>query len=394
MKSNIFRIIAAIMIATTAYLSYGYYSASNTPAPEHSITINGEEIIPSTTKYQVKYWGGYLNRETSIFLVNPISTDDSVNTMAIDGDVIDMTADDSYSYAGDQLTFSESGEYMIDITIDYGDGTICIYRLAFTVELQPEITISDLNPVQGELITVNIANVGEDDEMGVNCEFAPSSIYRSDNSAMFYIPVNYRYDPGTYDLDIMINESEYQYRIEVSEYSFSEIHFTVSESTSSSTVGNAEANSEYRRLIWPLYDTWSDEIYWDGSLIKPLAETRISSEFGQYRYINNATVPSRHSGIDYAAPCGTEIFAAAGGKVDIAYNLILSGNTVVIDHGLGFKSYYFHMKDLAVETGDVLEQGQLIGHVGMTGYATGCHLHFQTSIKNQPVNPELLYQHN
>ena len=67
------------------------------------------------------------------------------------------------------------------------------------------------------------------------------------------------------------------------------------------------------------------------------------------------------------------------------------GNTIIIDHGLGLKTYYEHMEDIIIKAGDLVEKGQLIGHVGTTGYSTGCHLHFQAMVKNQSINPEQLY---
>ena len=67
------------------------------------------------------------------------------------------------------------------------------------------------------------------------------------------------------------------------------------------------------------------------------------------------------------------------------------GNTIVIDHGLGLKTFYEHMEDITITQGDMVEKGQLIGHVGTTGYSTGCHLHFQAMVKNQSINPEFLY---
>ncbi|MEG1049959.1 MAG: M23 family metallopeptidase, partial [Oscillospiraceae bacterium] len=181
---------------------------------------------------------------------------------------------------------------------------------------------------------------------------------------------------------------------EVKSAQFTELHFNVEEEVTSSTVNSAAANQEYREKIHPLYHTRSEEKYWSGAFIKPVQETRITSTFGQKRFVNNSKNPERHSGIDYAAPKGTEIFAPAAGKVEFAGFLQLSGNTIVLEHGLGLKSYFFHMNDVFVAAGDMVAQGDKIGEVGTTGYSTGPHLHYQVSIENQPVNPEFLYNFN
>ena len=392
MKSKIIKVIAVISLVVVAFLAYDYNQANNTISPIHNIEINDLNIDDSKINYQVKYWGGYLEKEESINLINTIETTDSINEFLFDGEIISITINDNYEYKDNKIVFKQSGEYDVEITVANDDNSISVYNILFNVILTPSIDVSNLAPVQGELITINISNLSINDTLDVECEFSPSFIERNDISALFYIPINYQKSATTYPLNISINNITYSYMFEVQQYEFSKIYFTVSEEVTSSTVGDPNSGIEYRELIWPLYDTYSEEIYWDGGMSKPVEENRISSEFGQFRYINNSTTATRHSGIDYAADCGTEVVAAASGIVDIAYNLILSGNTVVIDHGLGLKSYYFHMQDLVVETGDFVEEGDLIGHVGMTGYATGCHLHFQTSIKNQAVNPELLYK--
>jgi hypothetical protein len=391
MKSKILLIILIIVLAISGYLGFTYNQANKTMAPFHQIYVNDKEFVPSTINYEVKYWGGYLEKNESIFLVNVINTSDSLNVIVVDGIISDITKNDNYDFDNEKIIFKKSGEFVVDITVVYDDNSICVYNLLFVVNFTPIIDISNLEPVQGELIKVNITNLTLEDTLSVECEFSPSFIIRNEVDAMFYVPINYQKQIIDYPLIVTINDIDYEYTFKVNSYEFSEIHFTVSESVTSSTTGNPNAGPEYRKLIWPLYDTYSENLYWDGRLTKPVEEKRISSEFGQFRYINDSIYPKRHSGIDYAADCGTVVNAAGAGVVDIAYNLILSGNTVVIDHGLGFKSYYFHMQDLEVETGEMVEEGQMIGHVGMTGYATGCHLHFQTSIKNQVVNPELLY---
>jgi murein DD-endopeptidase MepM/ murein hydrolase activator NlpD len=391
MKSKILLILLILVLAISGYLGYTYYQADNIMAPIHQIYVNDKEIVPTTINYQVKYWGGYLKKDQCIFLINDIATNNSLNSIIVDGTILEITLNEDYYFDNKIITFKKSGEFVVDITVAYDDKSVCTYKLLFIVNLTPIIEISDLEPVQGELIKINIINLTLEDSLSVECEFSPSFIIRNEVDAMFYIPINYQKQTIDYPLKITINDIVYDYTFKVNSYEFSEIHFTVSESVTSATTGNPNAGPEYRELIWPLYDTYSEELYWDGILTKPVEEKRISSEFGQFRYINDSTYPTRHSGIDYAADCGTVVVAAGSGVVDIAYNLILSGNTVVIDHGLGFKSYYFHMQDLEVETGEIVEEGQMIGHVGMTGYATGCHLHFQTSIKNQVVNPELLY---
>ncbi|WP_343281823.1 M23 family metallopeptidase, partial [Ligaoa zhengdingensis] len=93
------------------------------------------------------------------------------------------------------------------------------------------------------------------------------------------------------------------------------------------------------------------------------------------------------SGIDIAAAAGTPVAAAGSGRVLFADFIQLTGNTVIIEHGFGVKSWYYHMQSLDVAEGDMVKQGDPIGKVGSTGFSTGPHLHFCMSVNNVFTNP-------
>ena len=132
-----------------------------------------------------------------------------------------------------------------------------------------------------------------------------------------------------------------------------------------------------------------DNTAWLSGFIMPI-EGRISGEFGGQRIMNN--VPKNpHQGMDIAAKEGTPIKASADGEIVLAYpDLFYSGNVVVIDHGFGLQTIYAHMKDMSVKVGQKVSQGDVIGTVGMTGRATGPHLHWGASLRNIRFNPQSL----
>ena len=116
----------------------------------------------------------------------------------------------------------------------------------------------------------------------------------------------------------------------------------------------------------------------------PLRGT-ITSPFG-YRNIFGST--SFHSGLDIAAPYGTQISAADGGTVTFAGWRGSYGQTVIITHDDGTVTYYAHCSSLLVNAGDKVYQGQAIARVGMTGTATGYHCHFEVRVNGKSVDPE------
>src|ERR1035437_850685 len=99
--------------------------------------------------------------------------------------------------------------------------------------------------------------------------------------------------------------------------------------------------------------------------------------------------PNRHfhSGLDISDPCGTAIHAADSGIVNTYYSSYGYGNHILIDHGHGWVSLYGHMSSFVVGNGQTVHRGQLIGYEGTTGNSTGCHLHFEVDLNNNPQNP-------
>ena len=114
--------------------------------------------------------------------------------------------------------------------------------------------------------------------------------------------------------------------------------------------------------------------------------TYISSEFG-YREQPIAGASTNHKGMDFAAPAGTPIYAAASGTVTSASYSDNAGNMIVINHGNGLQTYYMHCNSMYVRAGQTVSKGQNIGAVGSTGNSSGPHLHFQVMQNGTPVNP-------
>jgi murein DD-endopeptidase MepM/ murein hydrolase activator NlpD len=118
----------------------------------------------------------------------------------------------------------------------------------------------------------------------------------------------------------------------------------------------------------------------------PVSEGFVGSGFGMRTDPFTGQV-SMHSGLDFAAPVGTPIFAAAGGVVASAEVHPAYGKTVVIDHGNDLSTLYAHASRFDVKPGDIVRRGQKIAAVGNTGRSTGPHLHFEVHLKGQPQNP-------
>lgn len=139
----------------------------------------------------------------------------------------------------------------------------------------------------------------------------------------------------------------------------------------------AEANA--------IYNTFTPIRYWDKPFIRPM-DTDITSLYGSARTYNG-TLKSYHGGVDFRAQTPLPILAANDGIVVLSKERYYAGGTVIIDHGEGLYSCYFHLSRFDVNVGDHVKQGQSIGLTGATGRITGPHLHFGVTVYGIQTDP-------
>ncbi len=142
---------------------------------------------------------------------------------------------------------------------------------------------------------------------------------------------------------------------------------------------------EESKKLQALWKRATPEKLWQGQYLSPV-EGALTSGFGRRRVVNNQP-RSPHSGVDLKASTGTPIRAANFAKVALAEDLFFSGNTVVLDHGLGLYTFYAHCSKILVKAGTMVNKGDVIAEVGATGRVTGPHLHWACRLNEARVNP-------
>jgi len=131
------------------------------------------------------------------------------------------------------------------------------------------------------------------------------------------------------------------------------------------------------------------ERLWRGPFRIPVDGGQPTGGFGLRRVLNGQP-RSPHTGYDWAAPAGTPVLASNAGRVALVAEHFFAGRNVILDHGLGLFTLYFHLTEARVARGEPVTGGQVIGTVGATGRVTGAHLHFAVLLNGARVDPEAL----
>lgn len=138
-----------------------------------------------------------------------------------------------------------------------------------------------------------------------------------------------------------------------------------------------EANEVYR--------TFTPGLFFNSKFELPI-DSQVTSPYGTARMFNDSQ-KSYHSGTDFRAPVGTKVKAANSGIVKIAKDRYYAGGSVIIDHGSGIYTQYYHLSKIGVKVGQKVKKGDVIGLSGATGRVTGPHLHFGVMVNKIQINP-------
>ena len=199
------------------------------------------------------------------------------------------------------------------------------------------------------------------------------------------IPLNHPL--GAANLAYVLSGEDASHSFSVVDKAYTEQHITLQnrEMVNPNPEQLSRIRGESRRQR-ALYLQHSDAPPPTAGFIQPL-QGRISSLFGHRRFFNGQA-RNPHSGLDIAAPTGSEIRAPAAAEVTLVDDLYYNGKTIFLDHGQGLITMYCHLSESLVTEGERVEQGEVIGLVGATGRVTGPHLHWSVSLNGYRVDPQ------
>lgn len=195
-----------------------------------------------------------------------------------------------------------------------------------------------------------------------------------------FIPIGY-YDKK---IKTLKNGSKTALEITILQKTYKKEQIVVSQDKITYPDNIAKRIEKERNDMLKVYRTITKGRLWNKPFIKPL-DSVITSPYGTAR-VFNGTLKSYHGGTDFRATIGTSVKASNDGKVALVQERYLSGKTIVIDHGEGLYSVYFHLNDFEVQQGDTIKRGQIIAKSGDTGRVSGAHLHFGIIINGTNVD--------
>lgn len=136
----------------------------------------------------------------------------------------------------------------------------------------------------------------------------------------------------------------------------------------------------------PFQSSLTPQLHWLG-VFDPPSDGQITALYGEQRSFNGGPIEEYHTGIDFGGETGSSVTAANSGIVSWAGRTRRRGNGIIVDHGAGVFTGYYHLSEVLQTAGEVVEQGDLIARMGATGLATGPHLHWEVVVRGITVNP-------
>ena len=387
--------------------------------PSASIPVlnigNNDVVTPASMSWKfLSYSGEYMD-------ANPGVTD-TISTVNVSG-ALKISFDTQPDYLGVQITNAKNGDVVFDGLYENIDNSIfsdnAVYSVTATAkwyessgrgshgEAQYRFVANVLAPAAfyvgetvidpGEFVVISAKNVVDPSDIQFTSSpdigFTPVFFSAGDYVHAFVpISIDLPY-AGSYTFTLTCGEVTQDIRIGVNNKKFNSQTHDYSPATVT-TYRSLKAQADFDSVVSQYLNAQYEDLYWlnSGVMLEPMADRSIKTGFGLHITLSANQTTYRHEGVNYVVKTNDKAIAAYGGKVIYVGELTLSGLTVIVDHGGGLKSLYAHLGASSVVVGDVVEQGQVIGTVGYTGFTEGTSFHYGLYCFGVPVCPYDLWE--
>ena len=252
------------------------------------------------------------------------------------------------------------------------------YAFRFTLQASAEAELSAERIEQGGVVGLRISGMTGDAAPTVETDLGNVQCVRAPDGWRAYIPAAYNASSGGHEVNITVNGETVSRSIVVLPRDFGTVDAEPEPDASEA------ANIQFRNAVWGLYEAPAREKLWQGGFVNPVESYTTLVDYGQVRVVNGRQGSRSNSTKLYTIP-GEPCRAPANGVVVLAAELALTGNTVVIDHGCGMRSYLYGLQTLSVSAGQTVEKGQAVGVLGE-------ELTMDFKLGSKSVNPWMLFQ--
>lgn len=346
----------ALLLAAVMGVSYAFTTQGG--CPDAAAQFGGQELETNGYCWQVPLLGGRLDK---VFASPATLTVQKLGTLYTAHP--DITLPDWASYT--------------TLTIQTAVGSVVF--AGSVSEYQ-----SFLFPANGEykaemtLWRVPKGGMAGDTAPAVETDLGNVQCVRAADGWRAYIPAAYNASSGGHAVNVAVNGETLTHTLVVLPKDFGTVEVDPEPAATDA------ANAEFRNAVWGLYEAPAREKLWSGGFVNPVENSMTLVDYGQVKVTNGQQGSRSNSTKLYTIP-GEPCRAPANGVVVLARNLALTGNTVVIDHGAGMRSYLYGLQTLSVSEGQTVEKGQAVG-------ALGEELTMDYKLGSKSVNPWLLFQ--
>lgn len=255
----------------------------------------------------------------------------------------------------------------------------------------PSVSLEPAEVLQGDLAVLRFDRPVEGEvKVVVEGLSEQPKVYRLEGKPVAFLGFPAATREGSYPVQVTWPDGSWEGSVTVVRKEFTEDRLVVTEEQQA-VYFDPRQQEEWKK-VFRVRSRSEERPLWRGAFRVPLdGDLKVTTYFGEIRFVNGVET-GRHSGMDFGAPTGTPILAPARGKVVLAEELIVTGWTIIIDHGFNLFTAYYHLDQVGVSPAEWVDPGQPIGTVGNTGFSTGPHLHWTATIGNLPVDPWPLTQ--
>jgi len=263
---------------------------------------------------------------------------------------------------------------------------VAVWLLAAADERTIDISVHSRSIRPGELAVLTVVPPAGSDSVQIRAFDHDVPAFRTgDRTWEALVGIDLDVHPGKYAVSVTAGAARAVHELVVEKRTFPTRRLKVDEAFVTPPPSEQARIEREAALLAATWKAVSPERLWTGLFVRPVAEPA-NSAFGT-RSIFNGKPRNAHGGADFLSPAGTPVHSPNAGRVVIARSLYFSGNTIIVDHGLGLFSMFAHLSAMDVREGERVNAGQIVGKVGATGRVTGPHLHWTVRATNARVDP-------